>query len=104
MQVDYHAKYLKYKQKYLDLKEEMMGSGEFHSSIATHDVKVKDASSKECKSSITWKGAGLANVMKGPATVVCQKYKDLKDKNKRDIYKDDLAVHAARCKECGIKL
>ena len=27
MQVDYHAKYLKYKQKYLDLKEEMMGSG-----------------------------------------------------------------------------
>ena len=25
MQVDYHAKYLKYKQKYLDLKEEMMG-------------------------------------------------------------------------------
>ena len=27
MQVDYHAKYLKYKQKYLDLKEEMIGSG-----------------------------------------------------------------------------
>jgi hypothetical protein len=27
MQVDYYAKYLKYKQKYLDLKEEMMGSG-----------------------------------------------------------------------------
>ena len=25
MQVDYHAKYLKYKQKYLDLKEEMIG-------------------------------------------------------------------------------
>ena len=28
MQVDYHAKYLKYKQKYLDLKEEMIGSGD----------------------------------------------------------------------------
>jgi hypothetical protein len=27
MQVNYYAKYLKYKQKYLDLKEEMMGSG-----------------------------------------------------------------------------
>ena len=27
MQVDYYAKYLKYKQKYLDLKEEMMGKG-----------------------------------------------------------------------------
>ena len=25
MQVDYHAKYLKYKQKYLDLKEEIRG-------------------------------------------------------------------------------
>ena len=25
MQVDYHAKYLKYKQKYLDLKEEIIG-------------------------------------------------------------------------------
>ena len=34
MQVDYHAKYLKYKQKYLDLKEEMMGSGKTHISFA----------------------------------------------------------------------
>ena len=41
MQVDYHAKYLKYKQKYLDLKEEMMGSGKSLQAMGLKNPKNK---------------------------------------------------------------
>ena len=49
MQVDYHAKYLKYKQKYLDLKEEMIGSGLNKQGPVKGSNKKEAMKKKECK-------------------------------------------------------
>jgi hypothetical protein len=52
MQVDYHAKYLKYKQKYLDLKEEMIGSGQTLKEMGLknpkNEAKVENAIKQTC--------------------------------------------------------
>ena len=49
MQVDYHAKYLKYKQKYLDLKEEMIGSGRPPLKRQLNTDQVKQVLQEICK-------------------------------------------------------
>jgi hypothetical protein len=48
MQVDYYTKYLKYKQKYLDLKEEMIGSG-LNKQKAMTKTDAKDKLQARCK-------------------------------------------------------
>tara|TARA_A100001015_G_scaffold247370_1_gene284175 strand:+ start:195 stop:554 length:360 start_codon:yes stop_codon:yes gene_type:complete len=109
MQVDYYAKYLKYKQKYLDLKEEMIGSGKKkncpsdsyraakYSSTGTVDfdsvVHVpQDCNKKRVKDHYLGAGAGYAPLM--GSSVEAEK----------KALKEGWKTYKKQCEACGIKI
>ena len=87
MQVDYHAKYLKYKQKYLDLKEEMMGGGPTYvlpekPNNALYDVlpefKSKKTNKMDCVEETTFKHPTKPASITGTPHEICNNKINLK--------------------------
>jgi hypothetical protein len=112
MQVDYHAKYLKYKQKYLDLKEEMSGGLKPNPKQceAAQKIKIYDTAfspDKDCNN--TGRADHLANKKKDNSFMMKELKGHKASKWSRKNYPNDPGPSTARsfyneaCGVCGKK-
>lgn len=97
MQVDYYAKYLKYKQKYLDLKEEMIGSGVDVCEAPITFKKIIRPTKEDYIAGKPAKEDDAKNHITGNAKYACNYYNEILD---QELYYESAMKHKARCKKC----